>query len=110
MRFFRKLFGLVSNSEQKDDYARATYVYATSPWINKSNAKVHSNRVLTFEGNCAYHRAISDYARAFEINTKNATSVIDVGMLGLQGQRTSLTFFRSFTSTAYRLTATQKPS
>jgi hypothetical protein len=109
MRFFKKLFGLVSNSEQKNDYARATFVYATSPWINESSTIVYRNPGLAFKANDAYHQAISDYAGAFEINTKNATAVINVGVLGLKGKRVSVSFYRSFTSTTYRLSVTQNP-
>jgi hypothetical protein len=111
MHFFKKLFGLVSNSRDKDeknDYARATFEYATSPRISKSNAIVYSNQGLTYEANSAYLRAIPDYSRTFEINTNKAKALIDVGFFDLQGKRISVTFYRSFTSTIYRLSSTQK--
>ncbi len=43
MRFFEKLFGSVSNSDEKNDYARATLEFATSLEINTNNAKADSN-------------------------------------------------------------------
>jgi hypothetical protein len=109
MRFFKKLFGLVANSHGKNDYARATFEYATSPRMSKSNVVVYSNRSLDYEVIDPYNRAVSDYARTFGINTNKARGLIDVGFFGLQGRRSSVTFYRSFTSTAYRLSATQKP-
>ena len=43
MRFFEKLFGSVSNSDEKNDYARATLKFATSLEINTNNAIADSN-------------------------------------------------------------------
>ncbi len=113
MRFFKKLFGLLSNSHEeveKKNYARATFEYATSPRISKCDALDYSTQGLIYEANSAYLRAISDYSRTFEINSNKAKALIDVGFFGLQGKRISVTFYRSFTSTTYRLSTTQKPS
>ncbi|MHC4584754.1 MAG: hypothetical protein ACYS3N_09500 [Planctomycetota bacterium] len=39
MRFFEKLFGSESNSDKKNDYARATLEFATSLAINTNKLK-----------------------------------------------------------------------
>ena len=112
MHFFKKLFGLVSNSheeDEKNDYARATFVYATSPRKIGSNSIINSSQRLLFDANIAHRWAISDYARTYEIHKNNAKAIIDVGFFNSQGQRISVTYYRSFTSTAYRLSTTQKP-
>jgi hypothetical protein len=112
MRFFKKLFGLVSNSHEEDkrnDYARATFVYATSPRKIGSDAIIYSNQRLLFNTDCAHHRAVSNYSKTIEINKNNAESLIDVDFFSSHGQRISVTYYRSFTSTAYRLSTTQRP-
>ena len=113
MRFFKKLFGLLSNSHEeveKKNYARATFEYATSPRISKSDAIDYSNRGCAYESKSAYLRAVSGYSRTFEINKNKTKALIDVGFFDLRGKRISVTFYRSFTSTTYRLSTTQKPS
>jgi len=101
MRLFKKLFGSVSNSNKKNDYARATLKYATSLEINNRNAIVCNNRGLAFKADCEYNRPVSDYTRAHQIKTNNAANVMNVAVDGLQNQRISITFYRSQTSKTY---------
>ena len=49
MRFFEKLFGFLSNSDKNNDYARATFEFATSPDINTSNDIVSTRQELDFK-------------------------------------------------------------
>ena len=98
MHFFKKLFGSVSNSNKKNDYARATLKYASSPEIIKSNAIVCNNRRLAFEANSEYVRPVSHFTRARQINN---ITVMNVAVTGLQHQRISVTFYRSYTSKTY---------
>lgn len=98
MRFFKKLFGSVSNSNKKNDYARATLEYATSPQIIEKNAIVYNNRRLAFEADSEYVRPVSDYTRAPQINN---IIVMNIGVAGSKKQRFSVTFYRYFTSKTY---------
>ena len=95
MRFFKKLFGSVSNSNKKNDYARATLEYATSPVIIERNAIVYGNRGLAFEAEGQYDRPVSDYNTARQINN---ITVMNIGVAGLQKQRITVTCYRSYTS------------
>ncbi len=94
MRFFKKLFGSISNSNKKNDYARATLKYATSPIVN-------NNRGLAFKADREYDWPVSVYTRTHEIKTKKAITVMNVGVAGLQHQRISVTCYRSYTSKTY---------
>jgi hypothetical protein len=101
MRFLKKLFGSVSNSVGKNDYARATLEYATSPKTFKSNAMVYSNRMLAFEAQGEYDRPVSGYARTPRIKPNNAIIVMNIGVAGSQKQRISVYTYRYFTSKTY---------
>ena len=102
MRFFRKLLSLVSNSAEKNDYARATLEYATCYKRNKSHALDCRNQGFVFDDNTAYHQAILNYATEYETKTKNSPTIIDTGLFNLPGRRISVTFYRSFTSKTSR--------
>jgi len=95
MRFFKKLFGLVSNSNKNNDYARATLEYATSPEIIERNMIVYNNRRLAFEADSEYVRPVSDCTRPRRINN---ITVMNIGIAGLQKQRFSVTLYRYFAS------------
>lgn len=101
MRFFKKFLGSVSNSNKKNDYARATLKYATSLEINKRNAIVCNNQGLAFKSKGEYDQPVSVYTRAHQIKTNNAITVMNIGVTGLQHQRISVTFYRSYTSKTY---------
>ncbi len=101
MRFFKKFLSSVSNSNKKNDYARATLKYATNRRINKSNAIVCNNRRHDFEPEGEYDRPVSDYTGAHRLKTNNAVTVMNVGVDGLQNQRISVTFYRAYTSKTY---------
>jgi hypothetical protein len=101
MRFFKNFLGSVSNPNKKYDYARATLKYSTSPEIIKSNTIVNTNRGLAFKAKDEYVRPVSVYTRAHRINTKKTITVMNVGLAGLQHQRISVTFYRSYTSKTY---------
>ncbi len=101
MRFLKKLFGSVSNSNKKNDYARATLEYATSPEIIERNTIAYNNLGLAFKAKGEYDRPISHYTTALKINTKKAIVVMDVGVAGLWQPRISVTFYRSYTSKTY---------
>jgi Flp pilus assembly protein TadD len=101
MRCFKEFLGSVSNSNKKDDYARATLRYATSRRINKRNAIVCNNRGLAFKSKGEYDRPVSDYTRAHQIKTNNAVTVINIGVADLRDQRISMTFYRSYKSKTY---------
>ena len=98
MRFFKKFLGSVSNSNKNNDYAQATLKYATSLEINKRNAIVNNNQEFAFNANSEYDRPVSNYTRAHQINNIN---VMNIGVAGLQHQRISITFYRSYTSKTY---------
>lgn len=98
MRFFKKLFGSLSNSNNKNDYARATLEYATSFRTFKSNAIAHNNRGLAFESDSEYARPVSGYTRTHRIKPNNAIIVMNIGVAGSQKQRFSVTFYRYFAS------------
>ena len=98
MRFFKKLFGSVSNSNNKNDYARATLEYATSFRTFKSNAIAYNNRGLAFESDSEYARPVSGYTRTHRIKPNNAIIVMNIGVAGSQKQRFSVTFYRYFAS------------
>jgi len=101
MRFFKKLFGSVSNSNKKNDYARATLNYATSLQINKRNTIICNNRGLAFKSKGEYVRPVSDYTRALKIHTKKAVNVMNIRVDSLRHQRISITFYKSYTSKTY---------
>ena len=101
MRFFQKFLSSVSNSNKKNDYARATLKYATNLEINKSNAIVCNNRGLAFKSKGEYDRPVSDYTRVHRTKTNNAVTVMNVAGAGLQNQRISVTLYRSYTSKTY---------
>ena len=105
MRFFEKLFGSLSNSDQKNDYARATLEFATSPEIKKSNATIYTSRGLAFNAKDEYDLAILDCTKALEINTNKAIALMNVRVVGLQGPRISVTIYTSYTSKTYRYTS-----
>ena len=101
MRFFKKFLGSVSNSNKKNDYARATLKYATSPQIYKTNAIVGYSQRSTFNADREYNRPVSDYTRAHQIKTNNAVNVMNIRVDGLPHQRISITFYKSQTSKTY---------
>ena len=98
MRFFRKLLGSSSNSGKKNDYARATLEYATSPQIIETNAIVYSNRSSAFEPEGKYGRPVSDYSRTLEINAMGAIELMNLGGRGLHKQRITITSYKSYKS------------
>jgi hypothetical protein len=98
MRFFKKFLSSVSNSNKKNDYARATLKYATNLEINKSKAIVCNNRGLAFKTKGEYDRHVSNYTKAHKIKTNNVVTVMNLGVAGLQHQRISVTFYRSYKS------------
>jgi hypothetical protein len=101
MHFVKKLFGSVSNSNKKNDYARATLKYATSLEINKSNTIICNNQGLAFKSKGKYARPASDYTRAHQIKANNAENVMNIRVADLRHQRISVTFYRSHTSKTY---------
>ena len=101
MRFFKKLFGSASNSNKKNDYARATLIYATSPQIYKGDAIVCYNRRFAFNSKGEYDQPVLDYIRAQRIKTNNAVTVMNIGVAGSQKQRISVTFYRYLASKTY---------
>jgi hypothetical protein len=60
MRFFEELFGQVSNSDKKTDYARATLEFATSLEINTNKAIGDSKNQRWI-----YYKQ-GEYAKAYE--------------------------------------------
>jgi tetratricopeptide (TPR) repeat protein len=84
MRFFEKLFGSVPNSDENNDYARATLEFATSREINKSSTIVDNNQSLILKDKVKYGRAISGYPKALEIKPNTAKAVMKAGVVGLQ--------------------------
>ena len=101
MRFFKKFLNSFSNSNKKNDYARATLKYATSLEINKRNPIVCNNGGLAFKPKAEYVRPVSVYTKANKIKTNNAVTVMNLAGPGLQKQRNSVTFYRSYTSKTY---------
>ena len=101
MHFLKKLFGSVSKSNKKNDYALATLKYATSHQIYKSDAIVCNNRGLAFNSKGEYDQPVLDYTRALRITTNKALTVMNIGVNGPQKQRISVTFYRYFTSQTY---------
>lgn len=101
MHFLKRLFGSVSKSNKKNDYARATLEYATNPQVYKSDAIVCYNRRLAFNAKGEYDQPVLDYARALRIKTNKAVTVMNIGVTGSQKQRISVTFYRYFTSQTY---------
>jgi hypothetical protein len=101
MQFFNKLLGSFPILNKKKGYARATLKYATSLEINKRNTIVCNNHGPAFKSKGEYVRPVSDYTRAHQIKTNNAVTVMNIGVDGLQHQRISITFYRSYTSKTY---------
>ena len=101
MRFFKKFLSSVSNSNKKNDYARATLEYATSRRIKKTNAIVSNNRRLAFKPEGEYVRPVSDCTGAHRLKINNAVTEMNIGVDGLQRQRISVTFYRAYTSKTY---------
>ena len=101
MRFFKKFLRSVSNSNKKNDYARATLDYATSRRLNKTNAIIPNNRRHAFKPEGEYDRPVPDCTGAHRIKTNNTVNVMNVGVDGLQHRRISVTFYRAYTSKTY---------
>ena len=65
MLFFEKLFGSVSNSDGKNDYARATLKFATSHEINTNNAIAdNNNRRWAYNNQGKYVKVFEDVRKA----------------------------------------------
>jgi hypothetical protein len=95
MHFFKKLFGLTANSNKKNDYARATLEYATSPEIIEKNAIVYNNRRLALEADSEYVRPVS---RCTTARRANNIIVMNFAVAGSQKQRFYVTWYRYFAS------------
>jgi len=65
MRFFEKLFGSVPNSDEKNDYARATLKFAMSHEINTTNAIAdNNNRRWAYNNQVKYAKVFEDVRKA----------------------------------------------
>lgn len=94
MRFLKKLFGFASNLNRNDDYARATFEYATRPEIIERNTINYRNREFDFR----YKLPVTSYTRVRQIDI---LAVKNVDVIGLQQPRISVTLYKSFTSGTY---------
>ncbi|MBN1806482.1 MAG: hypothetical protein JW837_14635 [Sedimentisphaerales bacterium] len=78
MHFFKKLFGAVSGSKGKNDYALATLEYATGRRAYNTNALTcHHDRLPALKADTRYDPAISDYAMALEIDAMKALNPVN---------------------------------
>lgn len=94
MRFFKKLFGSASNLNRNDNYARATFEYATNPEIVERNTINYNSREFDFR----YNLPVTSYTSVRQIDI---LAVKNVDVIGLQQPRISVTFFKSYTSRTY---------
>ena len=99
MHFFKKLFGAVSNSNRKKDYALATLEYATSHRIIRGNALTSVSQVLAFRADPNHDRPASNYTTAPQASTNNTINIMNIATPGLkQRQRITITSYRAHVS------------
>jgi hypothetical protein len=99
MHFFKKLFGAVSNSKGKNDYALATLEYATSHRTYNNNALTSGGQVLAFRADSDYDRPVSNYTPAPQTNANNTINIMNIAVPGLKQKQTiTITSFKSYSS------------
>jgi len=99
MHFFKKLFGSTSDSKNKNDYALATFEYATGHRSYNNNVLISGNQVPALRPDSRYDRPVPDFTPAPQPNSNNTINIMNIGVPGLkQKHRITISSFKSYSS------------